>query len=83
MIDVGDVESPDVKTALCMAKRLPATENALLQMPFKAVLLFRPAYIQPLHGNSHKDKMVWGGLRFDETPLFVVEDACPELRDND
>ena len=26
------------------------TENALLQMSFKAVYLFRPAYIQPLHG---------------------------------
>jgi uncharacterized protein YbjT (DUF2867 family) len=26
------------------------TENALLHMPFKAVFLFRPAYIQPLHG---------------------------------
>jgi uncharacterized protein YbjT (DUF2867 family) len=26
------------------------TENALLQMPFKTVYLFRPAYIQPLHG---------------------------------
>jgi uncharacterized protein YbjT (DUF2867 family) len=26
------------------------TENALLQMPFKAVFLFRTAYIQPLHG---------------------------------
>jgi len=26
------------------------TENALLQMQFKAVYLFRPAYIQPLHG---------------------------------
>ena len=26
------------------------TENALLQMPFKAVFLFRSAYIQPLHG---------------------------------
>jgi hypothetical protein len=33
--------------------------------------------------NSHKDQMVWGGLRFDETPLSVVEDAFPELRDND
>src|SRR5271169_4623733 len=33
--------------------------------------------------NSHKDQMVWGGLRFDETPLSVVEDASPELRDND
>jgi hypothetical protein len=27
--------------------------------------------------------MVWGGLRFDETPLSVVEDAFAELRDND
>ena len=33
--------------------------------------------------HSHKDQMVWGGLRFDETPLSVVEDALPELRDND
>jgi uncharacterized protein YbjT (DUF2867 family) len=26
------------------------TENALLQMPFKAAYMFRPAYIQPMHG---------------------------------
>ena len=26
------------------------TENALLRMPFKAVYMFRPGYIQPLHG---------------------------------
>jgi uncharacterized protein YbjT (DUF2867 family) len=26
------------------------TENALLQMPFKAAYMFRPGYIQPLHG---------------------------------
>jgi uncharacterized protein YbjT (DUF2867 family) len=26
------------------------TENALLRMPFKAVYIFRPAVIQPLHG---------------------------------
>ena len=26
------------------------TENALSRMPFKAVYLFRPGYIQPLHG---------------------------------
>jgi len=26
------------------------TENALLRMPFKAAHMFRPAYIQPLHG---------------------------------
>jgi uncharacterized protein YbjT (DUF2867 family) len=32
------------------------TENALLQMPFKAVYMFRPAYIQPLHGIRTKTK---------------------------
>lgn len=26
------------------------TENALLKLPFKAAYMFRPAYIQPLHG---------------------------------
>lgn len=26
------------------------TENALLQMPFQAAYMFRPGYIQPLHG---------------------------------
>jgi uncharacterized protein YbjT (DUF2867 family) len=27
-----------------------ATENALLRLPFEAAYMFRPAYIQPLHG---------------------------------
>lgn len=27
-----------------------ATENALLAMPFKAAYMFRPAFIQPMHG---------------------------------
>jgi hypothetical protein len=27
-----------------------ATENALTRLPFRAVYLFRPAYIQPVHG---------------------------------
>jgi hypothetical protein len=35
------------------------TENALLQMPFKAVFLFRPAYIQPRHGI--RTKTAWYG----------------------
>jgi hypothetical protein len=38
------------------------TENALLQMPFKAVLLFRPAYIQPLHGIRTKTR--WYGAAY-------------------
>jgi uncharacterized protein YbjT (DUF2867 family) len=32
------------------------TEDALLQMPFKAVYMFRPGYIQPLHGIRTKTK---------------------------
>ena len=35
------------------------TENTLLEMPFKAVYLFRPAYIQPLHGI--RTKTAWYG----------------------
>jgi uncharacterized protein YbjT (DUF2867 family) len=33
------------------------TENALLQMPFKAAYMFRPGYIQPLHGIRTKTKL--------------------------
>lgn len=32
------------------------TENALLRMPFKAAYMFRPGYIQPLHGIVSKTK---------------------------
>jgi uncharacterized protein YbjT (DUF2867 family) len=38
------------------------TENALLQMQFKAVYLFRPAYIQPLHGIRTKTR--WYGAAY-------------------
>lgn len=33
------------------------TENALLKLPFKAVYLFRPGYIQPMHGITSKTKL--------------------------
>ena len=38
------------------------TENALLGMPFKAAYMFRPGYIQPLHGIRTKTK--WYGLLY-------------------
>jgi uncharacterized protein YbjT (DUF2867 family) len=38
------------------------TENTLLEMPFKAVYLFRPAYIQPLHGVRTKTR--WYGVAY-------------------
>ena len=34
------------------------TENALLRLPFKAAYMFRPGYIQPLHGIRTKTKWV-------------------------
>jgi uncharacterized protein YbjT (DUF2867 family) len=33
------------------------TENALLHLPFKAVYLFRPAFIQPLHGITSRTRL--------------------------
>jgi uncharacterized protein YbjT (DUF2867 family) len=33
------------------------TENALRALPFKAVYLFRPGFIQPLHGITSKTRM--------------------------
>ena len=34
------------------------TENALLKLPFKAQYMFRPGYIQPLHGIKSKTKLI-------------------------
>lgn len=47
------------------------TENALLQMPFKAAYMFRPGYIQPLHGIRTKTK--WYGAMYAAIgPLYPV-----------
>jgi uncharacterized protein YbjT (DUF2867 family) len=40
-----------------------ATENALLQMPFRGAFMFRPAVIQPLHGIRSKTR--WYQLFYD------------------
>jgi uncharacterized protein YbjT (DUF2867 family) len=45
------------------------TENALLQMPFKAAYMFRPAYIQPLYGIRAKTKWV-GAMYAVMGPLY-------------
>jgi hypothetical protein len=47
------------------------TENALLQMPFKAVYMFRPGYIQPLYGIRTKTKW-YGALYSTLGPLYPV-----------
>jgi hypothetical protein len=47
------------------------TENALLQLPFKAAYMFRPGYIQPLHGIRTKTK--WYGAAYAMMgPLYPV-----------
>jgi uncharacterized protein YbjT (DUF2867 family) len=38
------------------------TENALLAMPFKAAYMFRPGYIQPMHGVQTKTQ--WYGTMY-------------------
>jgi uncharacterized protein YbjT (DUF2867 family) len=61
------------------------TENALLQMPFKAAYMFRPGYIQPLHGVRTKTQWyrvlyavmgplypVWKSL----APKYVTTTEC-------
>ena len=47
------------------------TENALLRMPFKAVYMFRPGYIQPLHGVRTKTKW-YGAVYAMMAPLYPV-----------
>jgi uncharacterized protein YbjT (DUF2867 family) len=47
------------------------TENALLRMPFRAAYMFRPGFIEPLHGIQSKTRsyrLFYSALR----PLFTV-----------
>ena len=47
------------------------TENALLQLSFRAVYLFRPGYIQPMHGIRSRTRLyrlMYAGL----APLFPL-----------
>jgi uncharacterized protein YbjT (DUF2867 family) len=50
------------------------TENALLRLPFKAVYLFRPAGIQPLHGITSKTKL-YRMMYALSAPLFPLLNA--------
>jgi uncharacterized protein YbjT (DUF2867 family) len=47
------------------------TENAILDMPFKAAYMFRPGYIQPLHGIRTKTKL-YGALYAVMAPLYPL-----------
>ena len=52
------------------------TENALLQMPFKAAYLFRPGYIQPLHGIRTKTRW-YGAVYALSRPLYPLLKLFP------
>ena len=43
---------------LMWARVKGATENALLGLPFRAAYMFRPAYIQPLHGIRSRTRLL-------------------------
>jgi uncharacterized protein YbjT (DUF2867 family) len=47
------------------------TENALLEMPFKAAYMFRPGYIQPLHGIRTKTRL-YAAIYALMAPLYPV-----------
>jgi len=47
------------------------TENALAAMPFRAVYLFRPGFIQPMHGIVSKTRL-YRGLYKVLSPLYPV-----------
>ncbi len=47
------------------------TENALLRMPFKAAYMFRPGYIQPLHGIRTKTRW-YGAMYAVMAPLYPL-----------
>ena len=47
------------------------TENDLLKMPFRAAYMFRPGYIQPLHGIRTKTKW-YGALYAVMGPLYLL-----------
>jgi len=48
-----------------------STENALLRLPFKAAYMFRPAGIQPMHGETSKTRL-YRVLYVIARPLFPL-----------
>jgi len=53
------------------------TENALLRLPFKAVYLFRPGIIQPLHGVRSKTPLYQSIYTVTGPLLSLVRRARP------
>jgi len=49
------------------------TENALLRLPFAAAFMFRPGYIQPLHGITSRTRLYRAAYAV-ASPLFPLLD---------
>lgn len=55
------------------------TENALLKLPFKAAVMFRPAFIQPLHGETSKTRLLTAFYSL-MRPIFpIAEKLVPQF----
>ena len=54
------------------------TENALLQLPFKHSFMFRPGYIQPLHGIKSKTKL-YNALYIIFKPFYFILKRFPGI----
>lgn len=50
------------------------TENAILALPFKAKYMFRPGFIQPMHGIKSKTKL-YRAIYFVSAPLYPLWNA--------
>lgn len=59
------------------------TENALLRLPFKAAYMFRPAGIQPLHGERFQDHRLPHRLQPDEASAPAASPIISGLHHDD
>lgn len=55
------------------------TENALFRLPFKAAYMFRPGFIQPLHGIRSKTKLYDVIYRFAAPLLPILKRVMPNM----
>jgi uncharacterized protein YbjT (DUF2867 family) len=55
-----------------------ATENALLRMPFKAAYMFRPGFIQPVHGEKARAAMTRYALTLLRPVIPLVTRFAPK-----
>jgi uncharacterized protein YbjT (DUF2867 family) len=59
------------RSRMMWARVKGTTENDLLKMPFRAAYMFRPGYIQPLHGIRTKTRW-YGALYAVMGPLYPI-----------